>query len=213
MTTLDDVRALAQSMVASPANAVQLAGELQTSIQKLPPPRADIITRPDFERAALWTYTASFENLPNSGIVQETQPIEVQRDVWVRSVSACAIVQQEEVGELPESYQFAGLNLGANNRWIFEVNWTLEDDRGFITRGLSEILAPGNAVTGDGERSAPVGWRLQKNSTIVVRARSLLAQEQPLLLEPDSESEAVLRWLVVNFWCEEIRQPGIARGV
>lgn len=206
-TSLGDVEALARSMVASPANAVQLAGQLQATINALPVPRAELISRPAFDRAALWTYVASFENLENSG-EPATRVIELQRDVWVRGVNACAIVQvNAQDFELSEFFWLiSSATLGRNLRWLFDANWTVDDERGFITNGLSEILASGVGVTGDGERSAAIDWRLQRNQTIVVRARSRLAAAS---VEAVEEPGTILRWLTITFWCEEMKHPGV----
>jgi len=205
-TTLDDVEALAQSMVNSPAAAVQLAGQLQATVQSLAVPRAELVTRPAFERAALWTYAVSFEQLDNSGD-PSTKVIELQRDVHVRGVNACAIVQTPlENFELSSVFWLTSQAGGGKNlRWLFDVNWSIDDERGFITNGIAEIRARGVAITGDGEFSAPLDWRLQRNQTIVVRAASRLADASADAVE---EPGTILRWLTVTFWCEELRQPG-----
>ena len=54
---------LAQQMANNPADAVALGTQMTALIRDLPPDRMTLISRPNFERATLWTYGVSFENV------------------------------------------------------------------------------------------------------------------------------------------------------
>ena len=210
-SSLDEAAALAERMAANPADAVSLAGKLQELIRNLPPERGELMSRTRFERSALWTLIASFENVDPA--LPEIGPsiVTCQHDVWIRGVQGIAI------WEVPEGA--GGLSLlneldaiaqrTPNGLSLFEANWRINAKQGFISNGNSEVLAPAALDCGDGFFSAPLDWRLQKDDTIEVRIRSRMADFIPSDFAAAQVVTPFLRWAVVTFWAEELRQPGV----
>lgn len=209
--SLQDAIALSQRMAQNPADSVAMSSQLVETLRGLPPVAGEILSRPRFDRASLWTLGTSFENVPTTGQVPP-QIIRCQHDVWVRSV-------QVQVYPLltPFDGDFATLSLavqtlralrfatGTNGRGLVKTNWRLDARQGFVSNGPAEILAPAALIAGDGCYPASRDWQLQKDQTIEVRLESLFGD----LNLGQTQSAYLLRWAVVTFWCEELDQPSI----
>lgn len=210
---LEDLRAVLQKMSGSAADAVALAKTVPDMLRRLPPPAAQLMSRPHFERATLWSYVADFEDVRPDG---ETTPqvIRIQKDCWIRGVQV-----QVYAGfpiEDPDLVNLVGLwatlqglsdAYGNNNRALVELNWRIDSAQGFISTGTSETLERAALIAGDGQFSAALDWRLQTEQTIEVRCRSLIRDFFPVALL--SDAEATLRWVVVTFWGEQLEQPSV----
>jgi hypothetical protein len=209
--TLSDTIALADRMVANPADSVTLAPQLADAIRLLPPSRAELLSRPVFQRASLWSLAVSFERL-DPGVEGPPQVIRAQHDVWIRGVQAQVYLAPEvteavnNLDALRRLRRVCG-QAGSNLRGLVEVNWRLDGRQGFISTGQAEILARGTSITGDGFWSSPLDWQLQKDQTIEVRARARSAEFLPLIPGNITPLDQQVRWLVVSFWAEEMRQP------
>lgn len=210
--SLEQVRAVLQHMNGNAAQAVALAANLPDLLGRLEPPSAQLMSRPQYERATLWTYTAQFEDVETTG---EAPPevIRVQHDLWVRGVNVQVIPGWSFAEGSINAYsafffaqRLATIN-GPNNSWAVELNWRVDARQGFISTGTSETLERASLIAGDGRFSAPLDWRLQKDQTIEVRCRSLLRDFFPAVLLPDDFAR--LRWVVVTFWGEALRQPSV----
>lgn len=217
-SSLDEAIALADRIAANPAEGIKLADMLADTVDRLPPEAADILSRPFFERASLWTLATSFEGVLADGEAPP-QTILCQHDVWIRGVVAVSIpliglVSDPSIADLIEQLQLfrdGCATQGANNRGLFETNWRVDARQGFISQGQSEILGPAALVAGDGFWAAPLDWRLQKDQTIEVRVTSRMREFFPQTLGstfPDNTFR-ILRWVVVAFWAEELRQPSV----
>jgi hypothetical protein len=209
--TLSDAISLTDRMVANPADSVTLAPQLLETIRLLPPARAELLSRPSFQRASLWSLATTFERL-SPGPDGPPQIIRCQRDVWIRGVQAQAYLapaESEDVSAIDALRRLRRVcgQAGSNLRGLVELNWRLDGKQGFISTGQAEILARGTSITGDGFWSSPLDWQLQKDQVIEVRARARTLDFLPLEDETISEVDRQVRWLVVTFWAEELRQP------
>lgn len=207
--SLEDAIALAQRMASSPADSVALSQQLVDTLSQLPPQAGELLSRPQFERASLWTLGCSFENVPATGAVPP-QIIRCQHDVWIRGVQVQAYPDLSPFGGdfstlslIVQTLRALRFTIGTNGRGLVRVNWRLDARQGFISRGNAEILAPATLISGDGRFSAAKDWQLQKDQTIEVRLESALSQ---LNLSADI-ADLVLRWVTVCFWAEELDQP------
>lgn len=210
--SIQDAIALAQRMAQNPSDSIALSGQLVETIQALPPFAGELLSRPYFERASLWTLGCSFENVPATGAVPP-QTIRMPHDVWIRAVQIQVYPQLA-----PFDGSFAQLSLavqtlralrfsvGDNGRGFARFNWRLDARQGFISNGQSEILAPGAIIAGDGCFPASKDWQLQKEQTIEIRIESLLGDYN---LGAQALTDVILRWAVVTFWAEETDQPQI----
>jgi hypothetical protein len=210
----EDAIAFGQRMIQNPADSVSLAGQLATMIANLPPPSGELLSRPHFERASLWTLGCTFENV-EVGAVPPPAVIQAQSDVWIRGVSAQAyplIVadDQETFADFIAFYQALKNTEGTNGRPLFDVNWRIDGKQGFISGGATEVLSPATLVAGDGYWSAPLDWRLQKTQTIEVRVQSRMNQVLPVALSDVDDTNRVIRYLSVAFWVEEISSPSVS---
>ena len=208
--SLQEAIALAQRMASNPADSVTLAGQLVDVLSGLPPAAGELLSRPFFERASLWTLGCSFENV---GPTDEPPPqvIRCQHDVWIRGIVGQAYVRQGQPNQEPDdviaSLQFLRNMGGTNGRGLFEANFRLDGLQGFVSSGQSEILLPGTLLLGDGMWFAPMDWKLQKDQAIEVRLRSLVGElGLSAFLAPDP---ILLRWATINFWAEELNQPAV----
>ena len=213
--TLQDAIALAQRMAANPADSVVLAGQLADVIAGLPPSSGELLSRPVFDRASLWSLAAIFQNVEADG-EPPPQVIRCQHDVWIRGVQIQAypkwIGDSEDVNLALQKILGNRLAFGnetTNGRYFVEANWRLDARQGFISSGQAEILAPGDLVAGDGVWQAPMDWKLQKDQTIEVRIRSRMNEIFPPLLDPETfnASDRILALVAVVFWAEELNQP------
>lgn len=215
-SSIDEALALSERMAANPADAVGMASQLADVLDRLPPEAATLLSRPAFQRATLWTLGVSFENVLPDGEAPP-QTILCQHDVWIRAVVMQAIPKfvEDDQGSLVNLirklrlFREACTCQGTNGRFLTDVNWRVDARQGFISQGQAEILAPGTIVTGDGFYVAPLDWRLQKQQTIEVRLRSRMRDFLPDTIDPNiiTDADRELRWVTVNFWAEELRQP------
>jgi hypothetical protein len=212
--SIDDAIALSTRMAQSPADSVSLAPQLVQVLQSLPPPAGQLLSRPAFERATLFTLGCSFENVPISAGSIGPQVIRCQHDVWIRGVQVQAypsffpITGQSlaNVQQIANLFRQLRFSIGTNGRGLVQVNWRLDARQGFISRGSTgEILAPASLISGDGCFDAPKDWILQKDQTIEVRLQSLLDE----LGINTADANLILRWVTVCFWAEELDQPSI----
>jgi hypothetical protein len=212
--SFDDVIAIAERMAGNPADSVTLAQQLATMVGNLPPPAGELLSRPAFERASLWTLGCTFENIEIDSS-PPPQVIQAQDDVWIRGVSAQAYPLFVPDGAADLEAQIAYYRAmsdvaGQNGRLCFDANWRIDGKQGFISGGASEILGPGSVITGDGFWSAPLDWRLQKAQTIEVRVQSRMQDVFPSsLASPFSSANQVIRYLVVAFWAETLNMPSV----
>jgi hypothetical protein len=208
-TSLEELEGLARTMAGSPAQAVSMAASMADKARELPPPRSELLSRPLWARGSLWTEGVSFEFVPNDGSESPPQIIRLQHDMWIRGVEACALFQAFDDPENLLEAQ-AGLNrsFGSQNRWAAEANWRVDARQGFVSSGQAEILAPLNTIAGDGSFSAALDWKLQKDQTIEVRARSRLGDVLGPIAK-DEDNGFLIRWLVVTFFGESLRMPGV----
>jgi len=216
-STIEQALSLARRMRADPSAAVALAPQLADLIDRLPPPAGELLSRPLFERATLYTEVVSFENVP-PGAQPPPQSIRCQRDLWFRGVTAQAypsLTAASAEALFAKNLILKQFSKTTNGRNFFEVNWKLEGTQGFISRGAeAEILAPAVTVTSDGFFHAPLDWQLQANDTIQVRIRNAMRDLFPATISSEifSDAELTLRWVVVTFWAEEPRtQPSVRR--
>jgi len=216
-TTIQQAVSLAQRMAGDPSAAVALASQLADLIDRLPPPAGELLSRPVFERATLYTEVLSFENI-KPGSLSPIQSIRCQRDLWIRGVSAQAypsLTAPSAEALFAKLLILNAFSRTSNGRSLFEVNWRLEGTQGFISKGVEgEILAPAATVTSNGFFHAPLDWQLQTNDTIQVRIRNAARDLFPATLPDEifSDAELTLRWIVVTFWAEEPRtQPSVRR--
>lgn len=213
--SIDDVRAVLRRMSDSAADAAQLAQLLPDMIARVPPPAAQLMSCPHFERATLWDYACSFENV---AVEFEAPPenVRVQRDLWVRAIEVQVIpgigfAQTPTLAQLEarlELFQRTAQAYGQNLRGLVELNWRVDGAQGFVSIGTSETMAIASLLTGDGAFTAPVDWTLQKDQVIEVRCRSRLADLFPALAD-DVVTPGRLRWVVVGFWAEALEQPSV----
>jgi hypothetical protein len=213
--TKQDVITVARRMAGNPADSVTLASQLAEMIRALPPDSAEVLSRQVFDRASLWTLGVSFENVDPSGGEVPPQEIRIPHDMWIRGVVGQAYLKlgstDSDSGDIFEKVEALALvrnTIGTNGRGFFESNWRLDGKQGFISSGQSEILAPASVIMGDGFFVADMDWQLQKNQVIEVRLRSRVNALFPPNMETSfSAEEKILRWVTVNFWCEELDQP------
>ena len=207
-TTLEEMEGLARTMAGSPAQAVSMAASMADKARELPPPRSELLSRPLWARGSLWTEGVSFEFVPNDGSESPPQIIRLQHDMWIRGVEACALFQSFGDGEDMIEIQGGMRQFGNQNRWAAEANWRVDARQGFVSSGQAEILAPLNSIAGDGSFSAALDWKLQKDQTIEVRARSRLGDVLGEIAT-DTQNGFLIRWLVITFFGESLRMPGV----
>ena len=79
-----------------------------------------------------------------------------------------------------------------------------------MSDGQAEILQDALSITGDGQFSAAIDWRLQKDQTIEVRMRSKLLEIFAGQVQENGVFEDMqMRWVVITFWGEALRQPSV----
>ena len=214
--TAQAVYSQAQQMLQSPADLVTQSSQLRDLVRNLPPDRGELLSRPAFERAALVSLCANFFDVPD-GLETDPQQIRVPYDCWVRAVQCIALPAVNAttvgaVGLFPTAFERSQLSrYGTNFRGLVEVNWKLNGKQGFVSTGLAEILAPAPLVTGDGEHSAPLDWRLQQEETIAVRCRVRFDRLQPpTCVQPPIER--TIPWVAVIFWAVDSSGQGVRSG-
>jgi len=208
--TLEDLQALLQRAQGA-ADSVALTSEVVELIQALPPPQSEILSRPFYERGSLWTLGVSFENVAPDD-VPTPQNVLMPHDMWIRGVVAQAYWKNpapDVGGALVPALVQRLAPIQPNNRGLFEVGWRIDARQGFISSGQAEINASAQLVAGDGQWAAPMDWRLEKNQTVEVRLRSRMRDFIPLGLPDTTDDARILRWVVVAFWGEELRQPSV----
>lgn len=208
---VQDVYSLVQQMIHSPADQVRLGSQLRNMVQSLPPPHNELISRYRFARAGLWSYAANFFEV-GENLEPPVEVIEMPHDSWIRSVQAFALprldpdyVAETDLDAAARQRKLLGQATGTNFRGLVELNWRINARQGFISSGTGEVQSPATMIAGDGLRSADVDWRLQKQDTIEVRARSRVGQIFAPSVEP--AIDRTLAWVCVIFWAEELPQP------
>ena len=213
-SSLADVVLVLERMKSNPAEAVQLSQLLPELIGNLTPPAAQLLSRPHFECASLWSPTAQFEFVAPRGEAP-TQNIRIQEDMWIRGVQ-CSVLPGLARGattvanwlQLFSYLQGLANVTGENGRGLVELAWRIDARQGFISSGTNEIFSIASLITGDGTWSAPLDWQLQKDQVIEVRLRSRILD----YLTPSQdlpEAALALRWVNVTFWAEGLRQPSV----
>lgn len=211
--TVDDAIALATRMAQNPADSVSFAQQLVEMLQSLPPPAGMLLSRPKFDRASLFSLGCSFENVPISTGSIGPQVIRCQHDVWIRGVQiqaypAFAPITGQSFGTvqtIAALFRALRFSTGSNGRGMLRANWRLDAKQGFIARGVTETLAPGSLISGDGCWNAAKDWILQKDQTIEVRLQSMLDD----IGIGTADANLLLRWVTVVFWAEELKQPSV----
>lgn len=212
--SLGDVILILERMQANPAEAVQLSQLLPELIGNLTPPAAELLSRPHFECASLWSHTAQFEFVAPRGDAP-TQNIRLQEDTWIRGVQ-CSVLPGLDRGvttlanwlSLFAYLQGIANVTGENGRGLVELAWRIDARQGFISTGTNETFSIASLVTGDGTWMAPLDWQLQKDQVIEVRLRSRILDYLPVS-QDFPETALALRWVNVTFWGEGLRQPSV----
>lgn len=205
--TLDDVKLCASRMAANAADAVTLVSTFSDLISRLQPAESILRSRPHFERGALWSYPALFEFV-NPFQEPPMVVLKAQTDLWVRGVNATVIVGQippEGMEIAPILFYVLSKTYGSNSRYLVECKWRLDSAQGFISRGTSETYAPAPLITGDGEFNAPLDWVIEKDQTIEVNVRSLVAPIFGSSSNIPKDELPSLRAVYITFWGEDMR--------
>jgi hypothetical protein len=178
--SIQDAIALAQRMATTPADAVAMSSQLVETLQSLPPSPGELLSRPRFDRATLWTLGTTFENVPTTGQVAP-QIIRCQHDVWIRSVQVQAYpllspfdANFASLSLIVQLFRALRFSIGSNGRGLLRTNWRLDARQGFVSGGPNEVLASAALISGDGCYPAAKDWMLQKDQTIEVRVESTL---------------------------------------
>lgn len=204
-TSLLEVRSMITQMLGNSSDQVRMAARLAKHVRELPPPNAELCSRPRFDRAGDRTYVANFFSLPEDQ--PQTQLIRIPRDSWIRGVSVCVLPaiyfeQTPQPGEWWEQASFRALlnRYGTNWRGLVDLTWRIEDSFGFITDGQANIRAVASQISGDGEFSADLDWRLKQDQNVSVTCVNRLERA----VDPECEVELVrsLVWVAVCFWAE-----------
>lgn len=212
---------MAERMAANPAESVHQMRVLAKMLHEMPPHESVLLSRPEWNRATLWSSTAVFENLaPNQ---DDTQLVRSQRDLWLRGVAIQVVPQlpllppngETLTDQILGSRLIAAMQPGTTNFRQF-VEWTLrlDGDLGFFSTGQSgEAFINAMGAGGDGERSMPMDWRLWTNQHIEVTVRNVTQRLFGPLVEEEAAAGFPLRAVYVTFWGLEIGglRPGVGR--
>lgn len=203
--SLVDVRSVLTQMLGSASEQVRQSSYLVQMVRELPPSPGAMKSRVRFDRAALMSLCANFFNLREN--VPASKNIRVPEDCWVRGVSAVVLpsVSFDQVPDAAAWYAATQMRAlltryGTNWRGLVEVDWRIPAQQGFIQDGQADVMAPAAQVTGDGEFSVDLDWRLNREDTIVVRATNRL--NRTLDAECDSAIVREFPWVAVVFWAE-----------
>ena len=198
--TLRGLLARVQAAAGSGANAVAHMSAIAQSLRDLAPPDGALQSRPYFERAALFAWTAFYEQLDPGD--EQTVTIEAPHDLWCRGIVAGAIPRfdllDQDAASLIETFG-ATRRIATNYRGLFDFQFRLDGAQGFQTRGTSAAFVPAATGAGDGTWTSPMDWTLQKNQTIDVTFRN----RTPGLFPAGSLVTGIpLRFVSVTFWCQ-----------
>jgi hypothetical protein len=204
--TLLEIRSMLTQMLGNASDQVRMAAALAQRVRELPPPDAELLSRPVFERAGLWSFCCNFFNLEENAT--ESQPIRIPHDCWIRGVDICVLPSLSFV-EVPTTaiwYQAAVMRAllcqyGTNWRGLVDVDWRVPSDQGFVSDGRGDTLGPAAQLSGDGEFSVALDWDLDREDTIIVRCSNQINR----IIDPtcDTYIERTLPWVAVAFWAEE----------
>lgn len=178
--TLEQCASLAEELAANPAEAVHQLPLLRKWLRDLPPPRAQLLSRPEWNVASLWTNVAAFENVQVNE--ERIEIVRCQRDLWLRGCVA-TVIPAFQPGEDPTSLEElitqvvsarSIINFSSRQfRQLFEMSLRLDGDLGFFSRGQSgEVMIGAEGATGTCERAAKMDWALTTNQHIEVRIRN-----------------------------------------
>ena len=207
--SIAEALALSVRLGSNPGDAPTLAPMLADAIRMLPPRGSELLSRPAFQRATLWTMASVFERIPPGA---EFGPINVmaQRDLWIRGVEIQAYLAPVVDGDPTLPFQrlrrICG-QAGTNLRGLIDCNWRIDGQQGFISSGQSEILGRGSLLGGDSAFSVDLDWQLQKTQTIEVRLRNRVRDFLPAAAEGVTDLDRTIRYACVAFWGEELRNP------
>jgi len=202
--TLGQVRALIGQMLGSASDQVRLSPTLLDLVRQLPPSHGELASRYRFDRAALFSLIANFYDLAEDRPVSRN--IRLPWDAWVRGVQVF-VLPAMAFAEVPSPADFllaatqraALLNYGSGWRGLVDVDWRITTRQGFIGDGSGDLLAPAASVSGDGEFSADLDWRLEREDTIIVRCRNRYDR----VIRNECEFVRSLPWVCVAFWSEK----------
>lgn len=205
--SLQQIRQVLGQMLGNANDLVRLAPSLSEMVRELPPPDAQLLSRYRFDRAGLYTYVANFFNMPEDE--PRTEDIRIPDDCWIRGVNICALpaLWWEEPPTATVWDQQARLRglvarrYGANWRGLVDVDWRIPSQQGFIQDGAGDLLAPGTLVSGDGQFSVPLDWRLKRDDHIIVRCVNRL--NRVVDAECVTALYRSLPWVAVVFWAQK----------
>jgi hypothetical protein len=205
--SLQEISTLLTQMLGSASDQVRLMPTLAQQVRQLPPPDSVLLSRPVFDRAGLWSYCGNFFNLGQE--VTASQVIRIPEPSWIRGVDICVLPslyfdQFPDPGVWLQAAEQRALlcRYGTNWRGLVDVDWRLTGKQGFIQDGHGDRDAPATQVSGDGEFSVPLDWRLDRDDGILVRCSNRVNR----VLDPECNTyvERTLRWVAVIFWAEEL---------
>lgn len=209
--TLQTIYSTIQRMRQSPGDSVRMVSQLRNMITELPPPHAELVSRYQFARGALWTYPVNFFDVPEDGY-PPVQIVELPHDAWIRGVQALCLprldatfVTNNDLLVAAEQRRLLSEALGTNWRGLFDLTYRISTRQGFISTGTGDIEPPAALVSGDGQYSAELDWRLQKKDTIQVRIRNRIGEVFGDAVTP--AIDRTLPWVACCFWGEELPQP------
>lgn len=205
-----EIRNMLTQMLGNAGDGVRMAPELARRVRELPPPDAELCSRPRFDRAGLQTYVANWFELPEDD--PQTQIVRIAHNSWIRGVSICVLpaLDFDEPPEDPVDFYVAAslrallCRYGTNWRGLVDLTWRVEDSQGFIQDGNAAVRAPAASLSGDGEFSAPLDWRLKQDQNISVTCVSRL--NRAVDQECDTHLARSLPWVAVCFWAERDRK-------
>lgn len=211
MKSVEDVRAQLQRLADNPAEAVRSAADLAELVADLEPPALGVMARPHFERASAWSFPCIFEHVTDGKTPVSKRVIFSTGDVWIRGVTAVAYpsIVLPTIGDLGNALiavePFAEM-LGPEWRGLFELEYQIDGQSGFITDGLGAEQGDGRLLTGDGHWMMPLDWVLQREQTLQVTPNARLAVQG---LDVNAALDHLgliseLRYLVVTFWGEPV---------
>jgi len=204
-STLLDIRSMITQMLGSASDQVRLAPQLSRRVRELPPSDSDLCSRPRFDRAAGDTFVANFFELPEDD--PQSELIRIPRNAWIRGVNVCVLpsIEFDQTPSPGEWWEQASLRAllnryGTNWRGLVDLTWRIEDSFGFIQDGTARVRAPAACISGDGEFSADLDWRLERDQNINVTAVNRLER----VLDPECATNIAraLPWVAVCFWAE-----------
>lgn len=201
---LSTVRSVLETIATGDVSAMGLTGELVSLVERLPPSYGEGLSRPFVERGSAVVLSQSFLNVPVAPATQ-SESITMREDVWVRGMTSTALLQWPTIAAAAAAGPLQ--NYGVNGRPWFEMKFRLNDLQGFVYGPRTETFAPAVLTTGDGRYPSAMDWTLQKNQTIDLTVRSLVARLFAGRTVP------TLRWVSVSVLVQPIKwKTGVRRG-